>query len=196
MISFRAPTARSIAPPTLPPPRAGTNQLARSPVAETCNPPRTAASICPPRIIVKESAVSKKLAPATSSTGCPPALIRSESKLDSEIPEYPRMPFSAWNRMPSDGSTNPATNVGRPIPRLTTDPASNSRAARSAISSRLRPVGGVVDAMVSRPSAPGSVRTPPTGQRRCRACPPARPESRPPPRSPPPRRSPGPPPSP
>ena len=85
-IRRRAPTARSIAPPMLPPPRSGTDQFARSPRSETCNPPSTATSMCPPRIIANEAALSKKLAPGFSRIGCPPALTSSGSKASSLKP--------------------------------------------------------------------------------------------------------------
>ena len=85
-IRRRAPIARSIAPPMLPPPRSGTDQLARSPRSETWRPPSTARSTCPPRIIANDSALSKKLAPGSSATGCPPALIVSGSKPESRTP--------------------------------------------------------------------------------------------------------------
>ena len=74
----RAPTARSMAPPT-----AGTDfsppvdQLARSPAAETSKAPRTQMSICPPLTMANESAWWKKAPPSSSVTGFLPALIRS-----------------------------------------------------------------------------------------------------------------------
>ncbi len=42
----------------------------------------------------------------------------------------PTMPFSDWKRMPSLGSMKRATPVGRPMPRLTSEPGFNSRATR------------------------------------------------------------------
>ena len=53
------PATRSMAPPmplTILP---GTIQLARSPVSDTCIPPRIDRAICPPRIIAKLSADEK-----------------------------------------------------------------------------------------------------------------------------------------
>src|SRR3546814_607515 len=79
-ITLRAPWTRSIAPPmplTILP---GTIQLARSPVTETCMPPRTATSRCAPRIIAKLMGESKKAAPGLVVTVSLPALIRSGSR--------------------------------------------------------------------------------------------------------------------
>ncbi len=52
-ITRRAPTTRSIAPPTPRTSFPGTAQFAMSPAIETCSAPSTATSTCPPRIIAK-----------------------------------------------------------------------------------------------------------------------------------------------
>ena len=52
-ITRRAPTTRSIAPPTPSTSFPGTAQFAMSPAIETCSAPSTATSTCPPRIMAK-----------------------------------------------------------------------------------------------------------------------------------------------
>ena len=59
MISFLAPLARSMAPPTPSKGFPGTAQLARFAFSSTSNPPMMATSICLPRIMAKLSALSK-----------------------------------------------------------------------------------------------------------------------------------------
>ena len=93
------PATKSIAPPmpfiSLP----GTIQFARSPNSETCIAPRMARSICPPRIMAKDSALEKKLAPGMAVTVCLPALTRSASTwpiLGGKSP-MPSSPFSDCN---------------------------------------------------------------------------------------------------
>ena len=52
-------------------------KFARSPLAETCSAPRTETSMCPPRIMAKDSAESKVDAPGTIVTVSFPALMMS-----------------------------------------------------------------------------------------------------------------------
>ena len=65
MITCFAPATRSIAPPIDPMPLDSIIQFAKSPFFETCNPPKTLISICPPLIMSKDSAESKKASPGT-----------------------------------------------------------------------------------------------------------------------------------
>src|SRR5689334_6485603 len=136
---FLAPIARSIAPPT-----AGIAsgapvcQLARSPLAETWNAPRTQTSRWPPRIIAKLSAWWKKTPPGRSVTGCLPALMRSKSSSPSPgAGPMPITPFSLCRTISRPVGRWLATIVGKPMPRLTTAPSGMSRATRAAISARL-----------------------------------------------------------
>ncbi len=62
----------------------GIIQFARSPVADTCIAPRTAASMCPPRIIPNDAAESKNEAPGRTVTVSLPALMRSGSSSPSK----------------------------------------------------------------------------------------------------------------
>jgi hypothetical protein len=77
------PATRSMAPPmplTILP---GTIQLARSPVSDTCMPPRIDRAMWPPRIIAKLSADEKYELESSSVIVCLPALIRSASSSPS-----------------------------------------------------------------------------------------------------------------
>src|SRR5690606_12045835 len=142
-LTRRAPCTRSMAPPmplTILP---GIIQFARSPEDDTCMAPSTAASMCPPRIMPKDSAESKNDAPGRTVTVSLPALIRSASSSSSrgEGPT-PRMPFSDCSTTSTPGGRWFEIGVGRPMPRLTYVPSTSSRAARAAICSRVSAMSG------------------------------------------------------
>ena len=95
---FFTPATRSMAPPiplTIFP---GIIQLAISPEPLTCIAPRMHMSMCPPRIIAKDSADEKYDAPARAVTVCLPALIKSASTASSfGNGPIPSSPFSDCN---------------------------------------------------------------------------------------------------
>jgi hypothetical protein len=123
----------------------GTIQLARSPVRETCMPPSTAVSMCPPRIIPNESEESKYDAPDSTVTVSLPALMRLASMVASVgYGPVPRMPFSEWRTTRTSAVRYPGIIVGKPIPRLTYSPSIISAAARSAMFSRVHPATAVL----------------------------------------------------
>ena len=78
-MTFFAPETRSIAPPIEPMPLDFIIQFDRSPFLDTCNPPSTVTSICPPLIIEKDSAESKNEIPLFGLKNCPPASIKFSS---------------------------------------------------------------------------------------------------------------------
>lgn len=61
----------------------GIIKLAKSPEADTCKAPRTETSMCPPRIMAKDSAESKVEPPGTMVTVSLPALMMSASIVSS-----------------------------------------------------------------------------------------------------------------
>ena len=93
----RAPTTRSIAPPTPRTSLPGIAQLAMSPRSLTCSAPSTATSTWPPRIIAKLEALSKDDAPGRAVIGRFAASTRSASSaLSSGRGPTPSRPFSVW----------------------------------------------------------------------------------------------------
>ena len=79
-----------------------------------------ARSMCPPRIIAKDSADVKNDAPGTTVTVSFPALMRSGSSSPSSgYGPTPRIPFSDWSTTSIPGGTKFETRVGIPIPRFT-----------------------------------------------------------------------------
>ena len=119
-ITFFTPATRSMAPPmpfTILP---GIIQLARSPLAATCSAPRMDRSMCPPRIIAKESALEKMLVVGSIVTVCLPALMMSGSSSPSMGKgPMPSMPFSLCSCTDTPSGMWFATSVGMPMPRLT-----------------------------------------------------------------------------
>ena len=98
-ITLRAPTTRSIAPPTPSTSFPGTAQFAMSPRSLTWSAPSTAVSTWPPRIIAKLCALSKYAAPGSAVTGRFAASIRSSSSSSSAGGgPTPRRPFSVWTK--------------------------------------------------------------------------------------------------
>mmetsp|Transcript_9107 Transcript_9107/g.10562 ORF Transcript_9107/g.10562 Transcript_9107/m.10562 type:complete len:221 (+) Transcript_9107:207-869(+) len=123
---------RSIAPPIPLSNFPGMIQLAKSPLALTCNPPNIVKSTCPPRIMEKLCELLKVLAPLMGVTVSFPALIRSgsaSSSWDGYGPN-PIIPFSACSSMCTSGGMKLLAMVGIPIPKLTYIPSLNSLAAR------------------------------------------------------------------
>ena len=128
-----APCTRSIAPPmplTILP---GIIQFARSPDSETCIAPRTARSMCPPRIMPNESAESKNDAPGSTVTVSLPALIRSASSCAlKRIRAHPEDAVLALQRDGDVGRNVVGDSVGKPMPRFTYCPSRSSCATRAA----------------------------------------------------------------
>jgi hypothetical protein len=95
--------------------------------------------------MAKESAWWKYDAPGSSVTGILPALTRSGSTSSPTASgPMPSMPFSVCSMTPLSGARWLATLVGRPIPRLTNDPAGMSAATMRARASRSMPLAVVV----------------------------------------------------
>src|SRR3546814_2252206 len=74
----------------------GTVQLARSPSAETSIAPKTAKSICPPRIIAKLVDDEKKLELGSAVIVCFPALIRRSEEHTSELQSLMRISYAVF----------------------------------------------------------------------------------------------------
>jgi hypothetical protein len=133
--TVRAPTNRSIAPPTPSTGLPGTDQFAMRPAASTCSAPSTATSTWPPRIIPNDAELAKYDAPGRAVTGCLPACTRSGSTSPSPgVGPTPSSPFSVCNATESIGRWS-ATIVGIPIPRLTIAPGGMCATARAAMRS-------------------------------------------------------------